>query len=408
MGSFNTTCFATRQTIAPDDGALIFPVVKVNGYASIPVVQHFQGEKLNFEAYGPTDFIYPNALWHPMGFAFRATYDDYGNFNLEKSSFNRKQLYMFYRRLKDWACHTPKGSNPYHEKEFTLTDLLKVSNLSEADWESPFDNENPEVTAKVDQSLEVFWDELQAAIFSSRVFIRHPRGNHQPAMLRFAVASQVAVENSPEAYAHLASIYEGGSPYTPSAVVYANFVTALKQYWLDCLNNQSKPTLEGVSQALIPHCNYFQGFPGNPQLEAVLQLALETQDKMTNVALQYAIKEVFTLLKHIERALFQVGERSDMDGLEALFVAAVAKELQTLKAGEVSHTLSEEFTSSALNPLMKISEFLSLLNALTVPFTPMMCASQDYSNDLGKAYARWVSSTCQDMPRSAEQEDQTD
>lgn len=75
MGSYNLTCFASRQTITPGDNCFVIPVAQRATF--YPSLLRWRDQTL--EAYGISDSVcFPNAFWTPIGAALEAIYDDYG------------------------------------------------------------------------------------------------------------------------------------------------------------------------------------------------------------------------------------------------------------------------------------------------------------------------------------------
>ena len=79
MGSFNTQCFVTKQVIAPNDKAILLPIIAQNGYNHIT----FKSGKTAISRWCST--CYSTRFWRPTGHLLTGTYEDYGRFVLDKT-----------------------------------------------------------------------------------------------------------------------------------------------------------------------------------------------------------------------------------------------------------------------------------------------------------------------------------
>lgn len=79
MGSFNTTCMASQQTIAPGDNCYVLPISKAPWQ----------------------DLNYPHGFWTPVGNFLSGTYADYGRVMLDETAINSARLLQFAQTLYD-------------------------------------------------------------------------------------------------------------------------------------------------------------------------------------------------------------------------------------------------------------------------------------------------------------------
>lgn len=402
MGSFNTTCFATHQTIAPNDGVLVFPIYQFHGYAPVDVVDPDDEEQRFINAYGPTEFIYPDALWRPLGCALRGTYDDYGIFALEQCAMNRVQLLSLYETLQKIAFITAKGSNPYHEKSFKAFDIPTHLQLTQEQWFELTDSAEPKDLELVDQALTAFFADLQDAMRSNRVFLKISSQGRQPALLKLAVAAQAAVDNSEDALQYLTSIYEGGDEYEPASEAYAKLTQSIKQWRADAMANRAPKTYESLNQyAGTP---FTQLERGNKVMETMLEVSF-SKEPLAKPALEFVLESVVTYFKTVRVSLFGQSQHRSMDMLFEAFIHEMAREVSQAEPLDEVQQLSVHFKEEVLPSFFAINSFLRMVNCMSIVFTPSMYASQDYSNDLGKAYQAWVSRTCKAMPRTSEEDE---
>lgn len=398
MGSFNTTCFATRQTIAPGDGVVLFPIYQFLGHASTPVVVVNSDSRTEVNARGPDQFIYPDALWKPLGCALKGHYDDCGTFVLDSGDFNREQLLALHDILNTQACYTPKGSNPYHEKEFRLPQLAELANQTDTDWESLRDSKKAEDCARVGTVLQRFFDLLQQSTHSNRVFITSNRNGGQPVLFKMAVASKVAISNAGEALRHLVSIYEGGREYQSTADVYCKLTLALKQWRADACNQPEKQNLAGIGRYIANTFDRLYGVPPNTVLDDVLKISFENSE-IAEVSTAFVMESVIAFFKNSHTSLFSTSQVQSLDYLVEAFMGCMVKEILTADPSLVEQTLDTKFLESVIPEYFEINDFLEMLVNLSILFTPQIGVSQDYSNSIGKAYSTWVQKTNETMPR---------
>jgi hypothetical protein len=117
MGSFNTTCFASRQTIAPHDECYVVPVVQARGHSAVQV--DYRGG--THELYGISwATAYPCAFWEPCGGFIEAVYDDYGCVIPKDTATNRIRLVQFFRELLEKPVKVSEGENTVHDVPFDM------------------------------------------------------------------------------------------------------------------------------------------------------------------------------------------------------------------------------------------------------------------------------------------------
>ena len=168
MGSFNTTCFASRQTIAPRDECYVLPVIQARGYR--PVDVEFRGEKHAFYGVACTS-CYPAALWTPYGGFIEAVYDDYGQVVPKDTEINRIRLLHFIRSLLAAPVKVSQGENTVHDVPFDLAEFVStrpalvpyVANGSRFDAIIPAD-------ATIFDELVTVWDYIWERAQEYRLF----------------------------------------------------------------------------------------------------------------------------------------------------------------------------------------------------------------------------------------------
>jgi hypothetical protein len=166
MGSFNTTCFVSQQTIAPGDEAIIFPIKQQSTYRPVELILKSNGNK-KVEKYGYCNSnCYPTAFWAYCGPMIRATYDDYGRFTLDEDEDNIINLVSFLNILSKSVCDVKQGENEYHDHSLEFDKIY-----------------DPKQQYSFEQLVSV-WDKVWTVASKSRLFID---GNKEPFPVAFAV-----------------------------------------------------------------------------------------------------------------------------------------------------------------------------------------------------------------------------
>lgn len=104
MGSFNTTCFASQQTISEGNDCVVIPILQSSTYEEVKGTA--RGKP--FSGYGIANSnCHLDSFWQPMGAPLQARYADYGRFELLETEQNRKALYDFIAQLCASSMNAP-------------------------------------------------------------------------------------------------------------------------------------------------------------------------------------------------------------------------------------------------------------------------------------------------------------
>lgn len=173
MGSFNTTCFVSQQTITPGDEAIIFPIKQQSTYRPVELILK-SGENKEVAKYGYCHSnCYPTAFWAYCGPMIRATYDDYGRFNLDEDEYNIMNLVSFFNILSKAVCDVKQGENPYHDQSLEFDKIY-----------------DPKQQYSFDQLVEV-WDKVWTVASKARLFMDGSKG---PFSVAFAVMHKASAQ----------------------------------------------------------------------------------------------------------------------------------------------------------------------------------------------------------------------
>ena len=159
MGSFNTTCFASQQTIIPGAKCLILPISQQSTFDSVSLEKDAE----QTTAWGIANTTcHPSCFWSHAGPIVRGTYYDYGCYKLEDSSENMAALTSLFKDLLNDAYITHQGENECHEIPFNMQALY-----------------NPKQAYTFEQLREI-WDKVWEATQENRLFIQDHRGTPRP------------------------------------------------------------------------------------------------------------------------------------------------------------------------------------------------------------------------------------
>jgi hypothetical protein len=165
MGSFNTTCFASMQTIASYDECYIIPIAQSSSYRPVEISR----KDKEYSVFSFTNSTcYTHAFWKPCGRMIRANYDDYGRFIIPVAIDNLRNLESFLQSVKGKLFASKEGENSSHDV--------------------PFDPSDIDVYFPI-KSFDTLW----SAVEEHRVFVSDYQGTPRP--LAFAVVSAPAVRN---------------------------------------------------------------------------------------------------------------------------------------------------------------------------------------------------------------------
>lgn len=208
MGSFNTTCFATQQTIAGGDKCYVLPVRQAIG--DKPVKLRRLGE--DFSRYGIChQDCYANANWEPVGNFLEGEYDDYGLVELANTPLNHHRLISFFRQLQNYSFVAAPGENYIHDVPFDFLAFVEA----EPELQQLLRGAGPEDQKSRHELLMKAWAYYEEVSQQYRVFMAS-HGEMEPRQVRHAILHE-------DAYHRLIALTESqrgykGQPYTRRSV----------------------------------------------------------------------------------------------------------------------------------------------------------------------------------------------
>lgn len=319
MGSFNTTCFASNQTIASGDACWVIPIRQSAG--SEPVEMQYRDKKYSEYAHASTT-CYPTAFWEPVGEPIRAEYYDYGRVDIAETSENLVNMLSLFLYLRELGAVTEKGDNPYHDPAFDIQQFLADkagSVLSMLEGQSSGAN-----LEAVTTETKLVWDYIWEVAHEHRLFVG---SSYAKPVRQFQFA---VVHDS--SYQKLIELYEGQEPWGEKPYERRAFV--------DYALERSVTTSEG------------RGLTDGYFISSTLRDA--------GYARSYS---------------YQLSD-STMDTAVYSYVAG---------------GLSADGLYEKVKPWIDFRYFLAGLEILNLKVSPLVYASQDYGNEVGEMYTKFVS-----------------
>lgn len=190
MGSFNTTCFVTNQTIASDDGCVVFPIVRQKSYNKIKV---YKGDK-QFKEWGATSSTcYSDAFWKLKGGMITAKYYDYGRVTVEDTPENRKVILNMVAELIAEDVVVEQGENQSHDVPFNIKQFVldKTQYLKTIITKEEFQKDESTREALFKELITV-WDYVWNVAQEDRLFSLDYHNN--PVPMSFAIMHQTTAQ----------------------------------------------------------------------------------------------------------------------------------------------------------------------------------------------------------------------
>lgn len=340
MGSFNASCFASKQVIAPSNRCRVVLLQRNHTYQPVELSH---GET-QYSVYGTTcSTCYPVAFWEPVVGFMEATYDDYGQVILLDTPVTR-------RRLQSWAVYmymnalvTHQGENSVHDVPFDFKATLEThypeffNKLKEAKSYLAFNRDTSSLRAEDSffTKMTPVWDATWNVAQERRLF---GLDNQYPQPLQYGLLHEAS-------YRHL--------------VAFTN-----KQVSWD------KTSYE---------------------MRAFFDRSL-AKARESSASLEHA---AFWLPERLSSVLNRVGYYEGLSPISSDLFEPVWAIAEQLLKGEIS----DDDLFLELTPFIEERYVLSALCALDLKFGPVVYAGQDYSNETGKAYAKFVSDVQKQVSR---------
>lgn len=329
MGSFNTTCFASNQTIAPGDLARVIPVMQQGTYRTVSLSKGELAAKLHGIA---NSVCGPNAFWKPVAGFLPARYDDYGLFNLVlDTEADRSVARSFFMDVYRRGAKAEQGENACHDipVDFEAFVTEKAPGLLALMQKSHrFDDEVAAGADNLDTELQACWKYISETVRQHRMFLMNDRETLRP--LEFVVMHE-------DAYLALIASVEATSNW----------------------EKQSNAREAAVRRALA-----------------------ETRKRYAERARDADVGD-FIFADTLSSELSRIGSEGNFNRI------GLHRAIRPLTAGLRKGESDAEFLAAVLPHLADRYAF-SGLEMLNLFFSPMVYAGQDYSNELGDNYLKFV------------------
>lgn len=350
MGSFNTTCFVSHQTIKPGQKVYVTALYQSYDYAPVEVTHEvFPG---NIQIYSVVanrgSTCYPTAFWTPLSEYITAEYSDYGAVTIDNTPENLRKVRSLVAQLTK-ACPTVElGSNEYHDVAFNL-------------------KTKPELT--IDSSYEdhvAIWDHIWEAVFEDRAFI--VRGK-QTALLGFSIMLQVT----------------------------GDYLVTLTEKSTDWNNNpmDMKSLLERKTNDFIS------------RFKNMAEDTHKDNAKVKDFVVTFASQELFRL------ADFGISDTRLPINLEPTTELYEALASQYKVTADLINPITAETLDKLYKSLYSSLQFLYIDSGvcqLNLKYSPMIYAGQDYDNEIGRNYLKLVQHVAAEIKKEIdfENEDEED
>ncbi len=340
MGSFNTACFVSRQTIASGDACMVTPIMMQSTYRPVELTY---GEETS-QQYGPcSSTCYPTRFWKPVGSFFEAEYDDYGRVTLTDSKVNRFRLKEFIREALQMTPVVAQGENQYHDVAYDLVKFMTEKAPALLAY----------LTAKRGEELPAYdgdlffaqgvacWEYIYEVAQEQRMFWRDYKGVMRP--MNFAIMHRAA--------------FDGLVAMTNAWVGWDKESYEMRTFFDRALGEAKQRMAE---------------------LDAEAEGASDMNEKQRKHMRKYFAFDRF------REAMRRVGgsEGSSYPSEHVVYMEA--------SDAYLDGKLTDDQLFDIMKPWLEIRYACSGLEALNLHFEPIVYASQDYSNEIGDSYAKFV------------------
>lgn len=337
MGSFNTTCFASNQTIAEHDKARILPIYRQRTFNKIQM----QYDGAQFALFGPaSSTCYPDCFWAAQGPFFSGTYDDYGRFVLTPDARQWQQLRSFFKDVLQNCPEVKEGENSSHDIPFNFSAFLQekaplVHELCVGREDMP-----QELCEELEEQFLASWSYLWSVAQEQRLF--YMDHSDEPTPLQFAVMHE-------DTYQLLLARATSGTNYRGESRAPQAYV---------------RRTLESAKSAA-------QKFKDTPE------------------------RALFLYDHHLSACASRL-TNMNRHGFDATLSGERWRDLEQLLAGALSE---DDFVEKVAQQLSD-TYVMAALDALNLKLSPMVYAGQDYHNETGQAYAEFIAQVSASVTRS--------
>lgn len=347
MGSFNTTCFASKQTIAPGDACMVVPILQASTFSPVPL--KYNGEKS--DAYGICDSTCdPTRFWKPVGSFFEAVYADCGRVTLRDTVANRVNLAHFVSEALQSTPEVAEGKNACHDLSYNLRQFMADNAAELLQVVTAERGAKPALAASADLLFEqrvACWEYIFDVAQEQRMFWRARTVALRP--MNYAVMHRAAFDS-------LVALVSRQRDWEGQPLALSSFV---------------KRSVTNARQVLAELTAEFDA----------LDKAGQSVDRYrARLLAEHSAKEA------ARESLSRVGSFA---GCRYLGEASVFNTL--LQGVLVDGRLDDDAFFEQIKPWVAVRYALAGLERLNLHLEPMVYASQDYDNEIGRAFVGFAS-----------------
>lgn len=339
MGSFNTTCFASQQTIAPNDKCRVVAIRQSSTFNPVEVT--FRGAKQSL--YGVAySTCYVDAFWKPITGLIPAEYDDYGRVKVTMNGRSKAELCELLGALLCDDIAVAQGENPSHDHAFNMKKFMseKTPVLLGA-------LQSRDTTVITDEDLTVCWEHIWEIAQEHRLFISEYGRELRP--LQFAIIHEDA--------------YQSLVDYKATQTTYRNQSMAMPAF---------------IERAIAS---------GRERAARYLEIISEREHK--------------TEVKAMGAFAFSEGFREALRCGNDVLRHSVGDQYISIESGRFfDEKISQEQLVENIKEWLADRYALSSLDELGVRLSPIVYAGQDYDNSIGREYASFVANVSKRVCRS--------
>lgn len=330
MGSFNMTCIASQQTIAPGDLCRVLPILQQSSYQDIAIRRGEEAEK----TLGVThSTCYYDSFWQPVGSFIQATYADYGRVELELDEQMRVNVMNLFKEVHSRAWQTEQGENRSHDLAFDFSAFIaeKAPGVKAVltDRNAPTEWRD----GALDEELTACWGYMWEVGQKQRLFMSDYKGRARA--FNFALVHE-------EAYAEMLSMVSSGTDWHGNS-------------------NEPAAYLRRVIAEDDPYDIVNGGKPAQ-------------DDRYFAYALSSRIRDAF----------------SRADGAGQSVGSPLGGIVYNLANAFSEGDLSIEELVAQCRPMLEDRYVLAALNNMNLRLVPVVTSGQDYDNSIGQGYSKFV------------------
>lgn len=329
MGSFNTTCFVSQQTISTDDEVVVIPISQQTSYSPVELISNGKSGDKKYSKYGHTSSTCNStAFWSYEGPLLKGKYDDYGRVTFDDTPENKEYINLFLTNLSSKVFNVIEGENKSHDIPLIFSDIY-----------------NPKNNYSFEELISIM-DKVWEVSNESRLFVKNYLG--EPVNLSFSIMHKATAD-------YLIDSVNNKTNWAGDSL-------EMTSYFHTYLNKKLKRHIDIFSDKKeFSDIINFYSF----QIPSLQEYSIGS-DEGTHISNLYGYLD-----KSIDTVVNYFKEHTDKREIPL----------------ELSDLLFQYF-----KPQIEHRYIDQGLNDLNIKLSPMVYADQDYDNSLGNSYLAMVKS----------------